>query len=87
MLDMYTLAAGRCIVQNDKPVMTLHRIGNDHIGYQIDPAEADNLARLIVAALNCYCGHTDYTSAFEAGRESQRLEVLETMKRLGLTHD
>jgi hypothetical protein len=50
----YTLDAGRCIVRDGVPLVTLHKVGSDAAGYALTPTEADEFARLVVDALNAY---------------------------------
>lgn len=48
----YSIAPGRHIVRDGMTIAYVQRVGNDSAGYAIAPAEADELAREIVAALN-----------------------------------
>jgi hypothetical protein len=49
----FALAAGRTIRNGSGiHIATVHRVGSDSNGYALNPAEADDLARRIVDALN-----------------------------------
>jgi hypothetical protein len=50
----YEITSGRTITRSSDriPVAYVGRIGNDSTGYTLAPAEADELARQVVAALN-----------------------------------
>jgi hypothetical protein len=50
--ERYRLATGRTILRNEAPIAYLQRTGGDATGYSMAPAEADDLARQVVRALN-----------------------------------
>lgn len=47
----WTLAPGRTLCYDGKPVATLGRVGNDAKGYTCHPVDADDLAHLLVLLL------------------------------------
>jgi len=48
----WTVADGRCLVYNGTPIFTMHKIGDDSLGYTMDACDMDDLARALPEALN-----------------------------------
>jgi hypothetical protein len=48
----WRIDAGRCLVYEDTPIATLHKIGTDAKGYTMDACDMDDFAALVVRALN-----------------------------------
>lgn len=48
----FTLEPGRAVCFLSTPIASVPRVGNERMGYILGPAEVDDLAHEIVAALN-----------------------------------